>query len=317
MATNSKIDLSGLPKSVDASLMDISLSICIVTYNARNWLSDCLESIFKNTQLAPIEIIVVDNGSNDGIGEMLLNEYPEVTFIENKSNLGYTRPMNQSLQAAQGRFIMQLNPDTLILPGSFDRMIGFMENHAEVGICGPKVLNQDGSFQQQCRRGEPRPAAMLGYFLRLTRIFPENRNLGGYLLNYEDENKTLEVDAVSGSCMLIRREVIDDIGYLDEQFFAYQEDTDFCTRARRSGWKVFYFPEAEIIHFGGRGGSRVHPYRSIVEWHRSYWRYYKKHLAQDYFFLVNWIYYLLMAIKLGLALGVNLFRRERYAGPRR
>lgn len=225
--------------------------------------------------------------------------------------------MNQCLQAASGSYLMQLNPDTSILPGAFDQMLDFMDQNAEVGICGPKVLNRDGTFQKQCRRGEPRPLAMLSYFLRLSRLFPDSKLLGGYLLNYEDENHTLKVDALSGSCMLIRREVIDQIGYLDEQFFAYQEDTDICTRARQAGWEVYYYPPAQIIHYGGQGGSRVEPYRSIIEWHRSYWLYYKKHLAGDYFFLINWIYYLLMAIKLGLSLGVNFLRRERYAGPRR
>ena len=317
MGTDSKINLSGLPADDADKLTVVDLSICIVTYNARDWLKGCLESLYENTQLSSFEVVVVDNGSNDGVKEMLSQDFPEVGFIRNENNQGYTRPMNQSLQAARGRYLMQLNPDTVILPAAFDRLIDFMEGHPQVGICGPKVLNQDGSFQKQCRRGEPRPMAMLSYYFRLSNLFPNNRMFGGYLLEYEDEDKTLEVDALSGSCMLIRREVIDQIGYLDEQFYAYQEDTDYCTRARQAGWKVYYYPEVKIIHYGGRGGTRVEPYRSIVEWHRSYWRYYKKHLAEDYFFLFNWIYYLLMIAKLGLALVVNFFRRERYAGPKR
>jgi GT2 family glycosyltransferase len=317
MGTDSKINLSGISTSDANKLKVIDLSVCIVTYNARDWLKGCLESIYENTLLTSFEIIVVDNGSNDRVKEMLSQDFPEVSFIGNENNQGYTRPMNQSLQAARGHYLLQLNPDTVILPAAFDRLIEFMEGHPQVGICGPKVFNQDGSFQKQCRRGEPRPMAMLSYFFRLSSLFPNNRTFGGYLLEYEDENKTIEVDALSGSCMLIRREVVDQIGYLDEEFFAYQEDTDYCARARQVGWKVYYYPEAQIIHYGGRGGSRVEPYRSIVEWHRSYWRYYKKHLAKDYFFLFNWIYYLLMVAKLGVALVVNFFRRERYAGPKR
>ena len=317
MGTDSAINTAGIPAGDESQLKTVNLSVCIVTYNAREWLQGCLDSIHDNTQLDNLEIIVVDNGSNDGVGELLAQDYPQVRYFSNDSNQGYTRPMNQSLQAAQGQYLMQLNPDTSILPDAFDRLVDFMNENPQIGICGPKVLNRDGSFQKQCRRGEPRPVAMISYFLRLSRLFPNSKVLGAYLLEFEDEDATIKVDALSGSCMLIRREVVDQIGYLDEQFFAYQEDTDFCTRARQAGWNVYYYPQAQIIHYGGQGGSRVEPYRSIVEWHRSYWLYYKKHLAKDYFFLVNWIYYLLMVAKLGAALLVNFLRQERYAGPKR
>ncbi len=317
MGAHSRINPAGIREGLKPPINTVQLSICIVTYNARDWLDACLESIEQNTKLEDLEIIVVDNGSEDGVEKLLEQAYPQVRLFSNDRNLGYTRPMNQALQAAGGNYLMQLNPDTSIQPGAIDRLVDFMEGNPETGICGPKVLNRDGTFQKQCRRGEPRPLAMIGYFLRLTRLFPNSKLLGGYLLEYADEDATIAVSAVSGSCMLIRREVIEDIGYLDEQFFAYQEDTDFCSRARHAGWEVVYYPPAQIVHYGGQGGSRVEPYRSIIEWHRSYWLYYKKHLAHEYFFLVNWIYYLLMLIKLGISLTVNLLRKERYAGPKR
>jgi GT2 family glycosyltransferase len=117
--------------------------------------------------------------------------------------------------------------------------------------------------------------------------------------------------------MLIRRTLVEQIGYLDEDLYAYQEDTDFCWRARAAGWLVYFFPQAQIIHYGGQGGSRVEPYRSIIEWHRSYWIYYRKHLAKDYFFLLNWLYYLLMLVKLVITLTVNFLRKDKFAGPKR
>lgn len=317
MATDSPIDNAGVPAGERSKLKVIDLSVCIVTYKARDWLKACLESLYENTWIAHLEVIVVDNGSKDGVKEMLAHDFPGVCFIENESNEGYTRPMNQSLKVAQGRYLMQLNPDTIIMPGAFDRLLKFMDDNLHVGISSPKVLNQDGTLQKQCRRGEPRPLAVISYFLGLSKLFPRSKRLGRYLLDYEDEDKILEVDAVSGSCMLIRREVVDQIGFLDEQFYAYQEDTDYCTRARMAGWKVFYMPEAHIIHYGGRGGTRIEPYRSIIEWHKSYWLYYRKHLAKDYFFLFNWLYYLLMVAKLAINLSVSLFRQERYAGPKR
>lgn len=293
------------------------ISICIVTYRAREWLRGCLNSIFSQTHKSSFEIIVVDNGSQDEIAEMLARDFPTVRFIANPINMGYTKPMNQALCAGTGRFLMQLNPDTIILPGTLDNLVSFMEEHPQAGICGPKVLNRDGTLQLQCRRGEPRPLAVLSYFLGISRLFPHSQLFGGYLLNYLSEDEVHEVPGVSGSCMLIRREVIEQIGYLDELFFAYQEDTDYCLRARKAGWKVYYVPMAVIIHYGGQGGSRVEPYRAIIAWHKSYWQLYKKHFAGDYFFLFNWFYYGLMFAKLVLALFTNLVRREKFAGPRR
>jgi GT2 family glycosyltransferase len=294
-----------------------SLSICIVNYQAADYLRNCLRSIFTNPPPGNCEIIIVDNGSTDGSLEMLRDEFPGVILIANPTNLGFTAPTNQALRRAGGQFLLLLNPDTLVHPQAFDILIGFMLEHPRVGICGPKVLNTDGSLQAPCRRGESRPWAVISYFLRLNRLFPHSKLFGGYLMNYMDEDATHEVAGVAGSCMLIRRQVIDQIGYLDERFFAYQEDADYCFQARRAGWQVYYVPPARVTHFGGEGGSRVQPYRSIYAWHKSYWLYYRKNLASDYFFLFNWIFYLLMLVKLLLAVLVNLLRPVKTAGRQR
>lgn len=279
-------------------------------------LRDCLESLYQNTRLS-FEVIVVDNNSQDGVVEMLRAEYPEVTLVVNQENAGYTRPMNQAMRLGSGRYLLQLNPDTLILPEAIDRLVAFMDQHPEAGICGPKVLNRDRTLQKPCRRGEPRPWAVLTYFLGLSALFPHSPLFSQYLLTYLDEDEINEVDGVAGSCMLASRLLIDKIGYLDERYFAYQEDADFCFRARQSGWKVYYMPTAQIIHFGSMGGSRVQPYRSIYEWHRSYFNYYRQHLAKDYFFLFNGFFYLAMGVKLLWSLGINFFRAEKFAGSRK
>jgi GT2 family glycosyltransferase len=292
----------------------IQLSICIVTYQAKNHLRNCLQSIMDNPPDARFECIVVDNHSDDGSVEMLKAEYPQVTVIENSQNLGFTRPMNQALQHSSGEYLLQLNPDTIIHPQALSRLIDFMEKHPEVGICSPKILNDDGTLQKPCRRGESRPLAVIAYFTGVGRLFPKNHRLNEYLMSYMDENSTHPVAGVAGSCMLLRRELIAQIGYLDERFFAYQEDADYCFRARQAGWQVYYFPEAQVTHFGGLGGSRVHPYRSIFEWHKSYFMYYRKNLAGDYCFLFNGVYYLAMLVKLIITLLVNLFRKEKTAG---
>jgi GT2 family glycosyltransferase len=317
------------------------LSICIVTLNASEFLRNCLNSIHQqshsltwlgmdspiagtqaesgqqNQPTLSFEVIVVDNGSSDNTVDMLRAEFPATRLITNKSNDGFARPINQALRQSDGRYMLVLNPDTIVLPGALNTLVDYLESHPEVGICGPKVLNRDGSLQKACRRGVSRPWAAFSYFSGLYALFPHSKIFGGYLLNYLDENETHEVDGVSGSCMLIRREVTQQIGLFDEHFFAYQEDADYCFQAQLAGWKIIYLPAAQIVHFGGQGGSRVQPYRSIYEWHRSYYLYYQKNLAGDYFFLFNWLYYLLMGIKLLISLTANALRAEKFAGPRR
>lgn len=293
------------------------LSICIVTLNACQYLRDCLESLAAHPASLPTEIIVVDNASRDGTQVMLAQEYPYVTLIQNEKNEGFARPANQAMRRASGRYYLLLNPDTLVLDGALDRLVAFMEEHPQAGIVGPKVLNRDGSLQQPCRRGLPRPWAMASYFLRLYRLFPHSKLFGGYLLNYLGEDETHLVDGVSGSCMLIRRTAAEQAGYFDERFFAYQEDADFCFQAQRLGWQIYYHPQAQITHYGGQGGSRAEPYRAIFEWHRSYFLYYRKNLAKDYFFLFNWLYYAVMGVKLLLSLLHNLLRRDKHPGPQR
>lgn len=292
-----------------------TLSICIVTYQASQLLAECLFSVIKNTHL-DYEVIVVDNASTDGVEQVLQEQFPQVRFTQNEQNLGYTRPMNQALKQAKGRFLLQLNPDTLVLPEALDTLVSYLQQHPEVGICGPKVLNTDHSMQKPCRRGEPTPLAVFSYFTGLSKFFPKSKRFGGYLLNYLDEDQEAAVAGVSGSCMLIRRAVVDQIGFLDECFFAYQEDADYCRRARQAGWLVYYVPQSQIIHYGSLGGSRVQPIRSIYEWHRSYYLYYRKHLARDYFFLFNFFYYLAMVAKLLHAILVNLLNRGKFAEPR-
>jgi hypothetical protein len=293
------------------------LSLCIVTYQSCAYLADCLRAIYGSPPARPFEIIVVDNGSTDGTLELLRSEFPQVTLIPNSNNAGYTRPMNQALRAASGRYRVQLNPDTLPRPGAFDALAAYMDAHPAVGVCTPRVLNRDGTLQRQCRRSEGRPWDAFTYFSGLSRLFPRSRRFAGYLMTYQDDDATYEVQAVSGSCMFIRAEALEQVGYLDERFYAYQEDADFCFQARRAGWKVMYVPLAEVVHFGGEGGTRVHPYRSAYEWHRSYFLYYRKNFAREYIFFVNWLVYGLMGLKLLVALAKILLSKEKYPATRK
>jgi GT2 family glycosyltransferase len=295
----------------------VDLSLCILTCKARDMLRHCLLSIYQTPPAMTFEIIVVDNHSEDGTLEMLAQEFSQIQVIKNPDNAGYTRPMNQALRLAKGRYLVQLNNDTIIPPQTFDKLAAFMDANPQVGICTPKLLSPDGSFQKQSRRGEARPWEVIAYFSGLAKLFPKSRFFGGYLQSWHAENETHGVKAVAGTCMVIRRAVIEQIGYLDERYFAYQEDTDFCVRSIKAGWQVYYVHTAQITHFGGMGGSRAQPYRSVFEWHRSYYRYYRKNLARDYFFLFNWFFYLLMLVKMLASLLLTLLRKEKYAGPKK
>ena len=317
MGKNISRDIKGVPARPRGDVADIDISVCIVTYKARDYLRECLVSLSENTRRIRYEVIVVDNGSHDGTKELIESEFPATRFIENEVNAGFTRPMNQAMRISSGRYLLQLNPDTVVFENALEKMVNFMDEHQDIGICGPKVLNRDLTLQKSCRRGESRPWAVISYFLGLAKLFPDRRFFGEYQMSYMGEDEIHPVAGVAGSCMLIRRDVIARIGYLDELFFAYQEDADFCFRVRECGWKVYYYPEAQIIHYGGKGGSRVHPYRSIYEWHKSYWLYYRKNLAKDYFFLLNWLFYGVMFIKLLISLLLNAIRREKFAGPPR
>jgi len=293
------------------------LSICIVAINAKEMLRGCLQSIRENGYTGSYRIIYIDNGSTDGTRQMLETDFPEVKTVWNPENLGFAKANNQGIRMTQSRQVLLLNPDTLAAPGSIQLLTEYLDNHPGTGIVGPKVLNSDGSFQAHCKRGEARPWEVFCYFSGLSRLFPRSRNFSGYLQGFLDENETHDVPAISGSCMLIRREVINQIGALDEQFFAYQEDTDYCVSACKAGWKVTYYPEAKITHFGGKGGADAQPFRQIFVWHQSYFRYYRKQLADEYFFLINWGFYLMMGLKLVFSLFVNLFRKNKHAGPTR
>jgi GT2 family glycosyltransferase len=293
------------------------LGICILTLKSKDKVLACLDSLFKTTQDLDLDVVVVDNHSQDGTVEEIRAQYPGVRLILNVAILGYSKAVNQGLRALDARYYVLLNPDTIVLDLAFRRLVQFMDENPKAGICSPRVLNQDGTVQYQARRGEARPWDVFSYFSGLSKLFPNDPRFSGYLLTHLDNNKISEVKAVSGSCMMIRKDVITQIGYLDERYFAYQEDTDYCFHARQAGWKVYYVPQSEIIHYGGRGGSNVNPYFGAYHWHRSYFLYYQKNLAKDYPLWFHPLYYLAMLLKFLIALLGLIFGKEKVVGTRK
>ena len=287
----------------------MDISFCIVSLNSIKLLKKCLDSIPCSVERYSYEVIVADNHSYDNTIDILREAYPKVRLIKNNRNIGYTKAMNKILKLSRGNFKVVLNPDSKLMECSISKMVDFMRGNSMVGVVGPKVVDSSGQFQMSCRRGLAKPKAVFSYFFGLAKKFPKNLKYTEYHLNHLNEDEINQVSGISGSCMLINGKLIKKIGYFDEIFPIYQEDSDFCLRSLNSGWKVFYFPKSKVMHIGGRGGTSSYPYKMILEWHRSYIRFYFKHFSEDYSTLFNLFYLLIMIMKLLLTEIVTLVRR--------
>jgi len=258
----------------------VDLSIVVLSWNVCDLLRQCLESVAHDRLLSadhpPLttEIIVVDNASSDGSVEMVRAEFPHVRLIVNQANRGYTGGNNDGIAAATGRYVMILNPDTRVLDDALAAMVAYADAHSDVGIVGPQLLNPDGSVQPSRRRF---PTLMTGLFEStwLEPLAPRNILRRYYVLDQPDD-AIQEVDWLFGACFLVRREVIQQVGALDEGFFMYSEEMDWCRRIRQAGWKAVYLPEAQVIHYGGKSSDQVAAQRHIY-FQTSKVRYFRKH----------------------------------------
>jgi GT2 family glycosyltransferase len=258
----------------------MKLSVIIVNYNAGVFIRQCLESVEAFLGNVRHEVCVVDNASTDGSSTLVAEEFPRIRLIANKWNHGFAAALNQGLRQTHGEYVLWLNPDSRLLNEGMPGLLHYLDNNPRVGIVGPLVLDLDGGVQLSCRSF---PSYRTYFFQRhavLTRCFPNNRFSSEYLCKALDRTKISDVDWVSGACLLHRRELIEDIGSLDERFFMYCEDVDFCLRARQRGWIVRYYPGFQVLHHIG-GSSRTVAVRMVVERHRSIWRYYAKHFPRN------------------------------------
>jgi GT2 family glycosyltransferase len=294
----------------------MDLSISIVNYNNKECLSACLDSIYSHAPEVSFEVTVVDNGSTDGSAEVVRRAYPQVRIIENTKNQGFVKANNQGIRASGGRYLLSLNNDTIVQNGTLAGLVRFMQERPDVGACGPKVLNQDGTFQRQCRRSFPTISSSLSYFLKLHKLFPQSEFFGRYLMTHWDCDRGGEVDSVSGCCLMVRKEVIEKVGILDENFIMYGDDLDWCYRIKQAGWKVCYVPGVQIVHLGGQSSRRL-PRKCIVLFYRAMAVFYRKHYARQHTFVVNWFVCAGIWLKACIALGVNCFRKEKVVGSRK
>ncbi len=259
----------------------LDLSIIIVNYNVKVFLQNLLDSILKASKEIQTEIIIVDNASDDGSVEFLKENYPSVKLIVNSTNLGFGKANNIALREAKGKFILLLNPDTIVAEDTFIKMINFFNENSEAGLAGCKILNPDGTLQLPCRRSFPGPWTSFTKVTGLSTLFPKSRIFARYNLTYLDENQTYEVDAISGSFMMMRKEVYEKIGGFDEQFFMYGEDLDLCYRIQKAGFKVYYVHSTQIIHYKGESTKRSSIDETKV-FYQAMHLFVKKHLSTSF-----------------------------------
>jgi GT2 family glycosyltransferase len=234
----------------------MKLSIVIVNYNVRYFLEQCLHSVRKAISGLDAEVFVVDNNSVDGSVEMLDEKFPEIITIANKENLGFSSANNQAIRLAKGEYVLLLNPDTVVEDDTFHKILEFMDSHPEAGGLGVKMVDGKGKFLPESKRGLPTPAVAFYKIFGLSRLFPKSRIFGKYHLGFLDNEKTHQVEILSGAFMLLRKSVLDKTGLLDETFFMYGEDIDLSYRIIKAGYKNYYFPFARIIHYKGESTKK-------------------------------------------------------------
>ena len=265
----------------------MDLSIIIVNWKVKDLLEKCLRSIFEQSKdisfACPAgakrlcgEIFVVDNASGDGSVEMVREKFPQVDLTASTENLGFAKGNNLAAKKANGKYVLLLNPDTEILDNALEKMVKFMNNHPECGIAGCKLLNPDLSLQPSVR-AFPTFASQAFILLKLHHLFPHSKAMYHYLMQNFDYEKTQEVDQVMGAFFMIQREVIDQIGLLDEKFWIWFEEVDYCKRAKDAGWKILYTPEAKIIHHYGQSFKQVLNVKRQKDFNKSLSYYFKKH----------------------------------------
>ncbi len=232
------------------------LSIIIVNYNVEYFLDQCLDSVCKAIKNCSAEVIIVDNASVDGSMKMVKEKYSSFTIIENKKNVGFSKANNQGIKVSKGKYILLLNPDTIIEEDTFSKVIDFMEHHDNAGGLGVRMIDGKGFFLPESKRGLPTPMVAFYKIFGLSKVFPKSKKFGQYHLGHLDEYKTHKVDILSGAFMLMRKETLDKIGFLDENFFMYGEDIDLSYRILLGGYENYYFPETTIIHYKGESTKK-------------------------------------------------------------
>jgi N-acetylglucosaminyl-diphospho-decaprenol L-rhamnosyltransferase len=283
----------------------MELSTVIVSYRSREPLRQCLAALAADTAGLAHETVVVDNDPADGTLAVIAAEFPQVRGIPNAENVGFARAVNQGIAATSGEFVLVMNPDCVLERGALAALLGYLRAHPGTGVAGPKILDGDGTLQFSARSFPDHLTFLFNRYSLLTRLFPDNPFSRRYLLTDWDHASVREVDWLSGACMVVRRAAIDRVGALDEAFFMFNEDVDWCRRMKNAGWAVTYVPRARVVHFIGASRKKVAP-KVIVERHRGMIHYFHKHHPANP--VVTFLADTLILLRAGLMLTANALR---------
>lgn len=285
----------------------MDLSVVLLSYNTRDFTEGALRTVLDASTGLDVEVFVVDNASRDGSADMVEAKFPQVKLIRNARNVGFSAGNNVALRQVSGRYVLLLNTDTIVRRDTLRTMVEFMDTHPDVGAAGCKILNPDGSLQLDSRRSLPTPMAAFCKMAGLGRLFPKSRRFAHYNMTYLDPDQTTEVEVLSGSCMMVRKQTMDQVGILDEDYFMYGEDIDWCYRIQTAGWRIFYVPTTEIIHFRGESG-RAEPMRVLYSKSKAMSIFVSKHMRQRYRFFPLWLLQVAIAAHALLKLGSGACR---------
>ena len=274
----------------------MDVSVIIVNWNTKKLLRDCLSSVYEHAGDIDYEIIVIDNASTDGSAEMVKSDFQQVILIENSDNRGFAAANNQGIAFAKGKYVLLLNSDTVVLDNAIAKTVRFADKNPQAAVTGCKVLNPDRTLQRTCFMF-PSVLNMLLSSTYLYKLFPKNGFFGREQMTWWDRNDVRPVDVVTGCIMLVRQEAIEQVGMMDEQFFMYCEETDWCYRFWKKDWKVMFAPVGEIIHFGGQSTAQK-PVAMIVQLRLSILKFMKKHYSRPAYLIARLLVALFFAVRL-------------------
>ncbi len=294
--------------------MSIDVSIIIVNWNTREIVRDCLQSVYEQTKGISFEVIVIDNASSDGSAEMLRKEFPQIVLIENRDNRGFAAANNQGMKIAKGRYVLLLNPDTIVLDGAIQKSVAYTDNHPDIGVLGCQVWLNENQIQRTCF-SFPSLYGLIVQKMGLRRLFPRSRAFGWIDYGWWDRTTPMEVDVVSGMFMLVRRQAIEQVGLMDEAYFVYAEETDWCYRFKKAGWPRVFAPVARIIHLdGGNKSTDLVKVKMYVQMQKSLLIFYRKNCGVLSWFGVKMIYVLSMLVRYATCGTVSfLVRNDSFA----
>lgn len=272
----------------------MKLSVIIVNYNVKHFLEQCLNSVLSAAVHCETEIFVVDNNSVDGSCAMVREKFPEVILIENSKNYGFSYANNQAIKRSKGKYILLLNPDTVIEEKTFSEVTAFMDSNPDAGGVGVKMIDGKGKYLPESKRGLPTPRVAFYKIFGLAKLFPKSKSFGKYHLSYLDKNKIHKIDVLSGACMFLRKEALEKTGLLDENFFMYGEDIDISYRITKAGYNNYYFPNTTIIHYKGES-TKKGSINYVIVFYNAMIIFAKKHFSQkhakNFIALINFAIY--------------------------